>query len=457
MKTPQVKNKELINIHIESLNSEGQGVGRVNGYVVFVVGALPGETCRAQVFKVTQKYAVAKLIKYGSPSKLRAEPQCPHFGKCGGCQIQHIKYPAQLLFKQSKVIDALSKIGGVKKDIVSPTVGMDKPWHYRNKSIFTAANETEETVLGMYQPHSHRVVGIDNCYIADKKINTALQATKSWIRRSKTLAFDESTHRGDLLAVFTRVAKNTGQVMVGAITHSDSLPSSDTFTTLLRRADNDIVSIFQNINSDTNSERLSMDTKFLWGTKSIQDSLGKLKFEISPYSFYQVNPVQTVKLYDEILALSGLNGTGRVLDAFCGVGTIGQYLASYCEEVIGIETSSQAISDAQENSRSNNIRNTKYIAGECSDVLPQLLDADIKFDLIIIDPPRKGCDPGTMSALKQAAAPKIIYVSCNPATMARDIKTLIQYGYKLESAKPFDMFPQTDHVECVVLMTRTDK
>lgn len=454
MKEPQVKNKELIKIHIESLNAEGQGVGRLNGYVVFVVGALPGETCKAQIFKVTQKYAVARLIRFDSPSKLRTKPICPYFGKCGGCQLQHVKYPAQLLFKQSKVISALSRIAGVKKDIVSPTVGMDEPWHYRNKSIFTAANEIQDTVLGMYQAHSHKIVSIDKCYIANQKINSALQATKDWMRRSKILAYDERAKRGDLRALFARVAKNTGQVMVGAITHSDSLPSSDTFTTLLRRADNDIVSIFQNINSNSSGERLSYDTKFLWGTKTIQDSLGKLKFEISPYSFYQVNPTQTVKLYDEVLKLSDLNSTDRVLDAFCGVGTIGQYLAAHCDEVIGIESSSQAINDAKENSRRNNIRNTKYLAGDCADILPQLIDADMNFDLIILDPPRKGCDKDTINALKNAAAPKIIYVSCNPATMSRDIKSLMQSGYQLKSAQPFDMFPQTDHVECVCLLKR---
>ena len=454
MRKPQVKNKEYINIHIESLNSEGQGVGRVNGYVVFVVGALPGETCKAQVFKVTQKYAVARLIKFAASSKLRTNPPCPYFGKCGGCSLQHIKYPAQLLFKQRKVIDALAKIGGIKKDIVSPTIGMEKPWHYRNKSIFSAQNDVENTIIGMYQPHSHKTIDIDGCLIADKKINAALLASKDWIRRAKVMAYDEKSGRGDLRSLFFRVAKNTGQVMAGAITAYDALPGSDTFTALLRHTDNDIVSIFQNINSRTGSERMSSDTKFLWGTKTITDNLGKLQFEISPYSFYQINPVQTKKLYDTILNFSGLNGKGTVLDAYCGVGTIGQYLASHCEEVIGIETSSQAISDAKENSRLNHIRNTDYLAGSCNDILPQLLEAGKSFDVIIVDPPRSGCESGMVDALVSSHAPKVIYVSCNPATMARDIKQLRSSGYSIDKVQPFDMFPQTDHVECVVLMTR---
>ena len=397
---------------------------------------------------------MARLIKYDKPSKLRAKPLCPYFGKCGGCQLQHIKYPAQLLFKQSKVIGALAKIGGIKKDIVSPTVGMKEPWHYRNKSIFTAANDVGSTLLGMYQPHSHKVIGIEKCFIAEHKINNALNAAKEWIRRSEILAYDEKTQRGDLRALYARVAKNTGQVMAGAITRSDSLPGSDTFTACLRRADNDIVSIFQNINSAPGGERISFDTKFLWGTKTIQDTLGKLKFEISPYSFYQVNPVQTAKLYDKILEMSGLTGSGRVLDAFCGVGTIGQYLAMHCDEVIGIEASSQAINDAKENSKLNNIRNTEYLAGDCADILPQLIEADKTFDVIIIDPPRNGCEPRLINALKEAGAPKIIYVSCNPSTMSRDIKSLIKTGYELHEVQPFDMFPQTDHVETVCLLNK---
>ncbi len=452
MKKPQVKNKEHINIHIESLNSEGQGVGRINGYVVFVIGALPGEVCDAQIVKVTQKYAIARLIKFNSPSKLRTQPLCPYFGKCGGCQIQHIKYPAQLLFKQSKVISALHKIGGVETDIVSPTVGMDDPWHYRNKSVFTAANDVENTILGMYQPHSHRVIDIEKCFISDNKINTALTSTKDWIRRSKVLAYDESSQRGDLRAVFARVAKNTGQAMVGAITRSDALPGSDTFTALLRRVDNDIVSIFQNINPNQNGDRMSYNTKYLWGTKSIQDTMGKLKFEISPYSFYQVNPVQTIKLYDKVLEMCDFKGTELVLDAFCGVGTIGQYLAAHCSEVIGVESSTEAISDANENSKRNNIRNTEYLAGDCADILPQLIDSDKNFDVVIIDPPRKGCDTRVINELKKAAALKIIYVSCNPATMSRDVRELIKAGYALKEAAPFDMFPQTDHVETVCLL-----
>ncbi len=456
MKGPQVKNKEYINIHIESLNAEGQGVGRVNGYVVFVIGALPGEVCKAQVVKVTQKYAVAKLIRYESQSKLRCEPKCTHFGKCGGCQLQHIKYPAQLLFKQSKVINALTKIGGVKKDVVMPTVGMDIPWHYRNKSIFAAANNIETTSLGMYQPHSHKLVDIEKCYIADRKINKALKAAKDWISRSKVLAYDDKNGRGDLRAIFARVAKNTGQVMVGAITSSESLPGSDTFTTLLRRADNDIVSIFQNINSSSKGERLSFDTNFLWGTQAIRDTLGKLKFDISPYSFYQVNPEQTKKLYDKVLEFSELTGDEKVLDAFCGVGTIGQYIAPHCQEVVGIESSSEAINDAKKNSKRNNIRNTSYLAGDCADILPQLIDAEKYFDVIIIDPPRKGCEDKLIRELKKASAPKIIYVSCNPATMSRDIKELKNAGYSVQNVQPFDMFPQTDHVETVCLLTKDE-
>lgn len=452
MKKPPVNIKEYIDIHIESLNSEGQGVGRINGYVVFVVGALPGEECNVQIFKVTQKYAVARLVRYKNPSKLRDKPICPYFNKCGGCQLQHIKYPAQLLFKQNKVIQALSKIAGVKKDVVSPAIGMDNPWYYRNKSVFTAANGKEHPILGMYQNHSHKVIDIDKCYISDKKINTTLTATKDWMRRSKVLAYDANTTRGDLRAMYARVGINTGQVMVGAVTYSDRLPSSDTFTTLLRRADNDIVSIFQNINTKPQGERLSFNTNFIWGTKSIADKLGKLRFDISPYSFYQINPIQTKKLYDTILEFSDLHGHEKVLDAYCGVGTIGQYLASKCDEVIGIESINDAINDAKENSRKNNIRNTKYLVGDCTVVLPQLIDAGITFDVIVVDPPRKGCDKKFIQSLIQAASKKIVYVSCNPSTMARDVKELLRNGYEMKKVQPVDMFPQTDHVESVLLL-----
>lgn len=450
MNKPPVKIKDYVDVHIESLNSEGQGVGRINGYVIFVIGALSGEDCKAQIVKATSKYAVARLIRYKKPSKLREEPLCPYFCKCGGCQLQHIKYPAQLLFKQNKVIQALSKIAGIKKDVVSPTIGMVEPWYYRNKSIFTAANGAEHPVLGMYQNHSHKVLDIDKCYIANKKINTILTATKDWMKRSKVTVHDNHNKHGDLRAIYARVGVATGQAMVGAVTYSDNLPGSDTFTTLLRRSDNDIVSIFHNVNTKPKGERLSFNTDFIWGTKTIADKLGKLRFDISPYSFYQVNPIQTKKLYDTVVDFCELEGHEKVLDAYCGVGTIGQYLASNCNEVKGIESINDAINDAKDNARKNNIRNTKYLVGDCAIVLPQLIDAGLTFDIVVVDPPRKGCDKKFIQSLITAMPPKIVYVSCNPSTMARDIKELANNGYDIIKVQPVDMFPQTDHVETVV-------
>lgn len=450
MSKPPVKVKDYIDVHIESLNSEGQGVGRISGYVIFVIGALPGEDCKAQVLKATKKYAVARLIRYKKPSKLRANPLCPYFGKCGGCQLQHIKYPAQLLFKHNKVIQALSKITGIKKDIVSPTIGMTEPWYYRNKSIFTAANGAEHHILGMYQNHSHKIVDIDKCYIADKKINTVLTATKDWMKRSKVTVYDNHKKQGNLRAVYARVGTSTGQAMVGAVTYSDNLSGSDTFTTLLRRSDNDIVSIFHNVNTKPQGERLSFNTDFIWGTKTIADKLGKLRFDISPYSFYQINPIQTIKLYDTVIDFCELKGHERVLDAYCGVGTIGQYIASNCGEVIGIEAINDAINDAKDNARKNNIRNIKYLVGDCTVVLPQLIDAGITFDIVIVDPPRKGCDKRFIQSLISARPKTVVYVSCNPSTMARDVKELTNNGYEINKVQPVDMFPQTDHVETVV-------
>ena len=406
MRKPPVYKGMQKKVHIQSLNQEGQGVARVDGFVIFVEGALPGEDAVIQIVKVTSKFAIAKMRSYDTPSKLRTDPPCPYFKRCGGCQLMHIKYKGQLLYKQKQIMDVLRKVGGIHDDVVLPVIGMDKPYYYRNKVVFNIAQGEEDPVIGFNGRHSHRVVDVEQCLISDKIINQILKAVRSWMRGSHVMGYNEEDGTGDVRSVFIRVGEG-GQTMVGVVTETMRLPSEDALTVKLRRAHKDIVSIFHNVNSG-GGMHLGRENRILWGRESIKGAIGDYRFEISPHSFYQVNNAQTVKLYDTVRDFCDITGGETVLDAYCGVGTIGQYAAKDAKEIIGIETVSEAITDAKKNAKRNNLRNTEYLAGDCERVLPQLVHAGKRPDVVIVDPPRKGCDKAFIKALMDASPKKIV-------------------------------------------------
>lgn len=440
-------------VHISSINARGQGVARIDGYVVFVPGALPGEDCLVQIINTTKNYGIAKVIKRYNKSKLRTNAPCEYFGRCGGCQLQHMKYQGQLLYKQKKIIDAVKKISGKDTNAVMPVLGMEKPWAYRNKTIFSVRQTKDGPSVGFYLQNSHMLIDIKRCIISSNEINQVLEGARNWMQSYHIMGYDEKHGAGDVKNIFAK-AGSGGQVMAGVVTAGAGLPAEEALINELRRINSSIVSIFHNINSERTSVALGNDTRFIWGRQQIEGSIGPLTFEMSPDSFYQVNPEQTLALYNVIKDMAGLTGEETVFDAYCGVGTIGQYISKYAGSVIGIESHGSSVSDARENARRNRIKNVEYLAGECGRVMPQLVSAGKIPGVVIMDPPRKGCEKAFMEALASAAPKRVIYVSCNPATMARDIKQLLGKGYSLEKIQPVDMFPHTTHVETVVLMSR---
>ena len=444
-----VKEGQTIKTHIVSINAQGQGVAKVEGYVVFVNDALPGEDCTIRVTKVLSKYAHAKVLGRDNESKLRVVPKCAHYEKCGGCQLQHIAYKAQLLLKQKNVIDAFSKSRLDIKEKIMPTIGMERPWHYRNKVTFNVQKAGDKAVMGMYGEGSHRMTEIDKCYIIDEHLNVLLPVVRAHL---KYLYAKEALGTLPFEKVYGRVGKDR-QMMAGLISQGDIHRYIDSLVVNLRRANNDIVSIFQNKSYDEGGN-LSRDNTFLWGRESIDGEIGQMEFDISPNSFFQVNTVQTQKLYEIISDFCSLQGDETVFDLYCGVGTIGMYVANDARKVFGIESVVDAVEDAQKNAKRNNVRNIEFLKGDCEKMLPSLLNSEIYPDVAIIDPPRKGCSNKFLDILAKTECKKIVYVSCNPATLARDVKILADKGYSVEKIQPVDMFPHTYHVESVCLLEK---
>ena len=446
-----VKAGQTIKTHIVSINAQGQGVAKIDGYVVFVDDALPGEDCTIRITKVLTKYSHAKLIKRENDSKLRVKPRCAHYESCGGCQMQHVNYKGQLLIKQKNVIDAFAKSGLEVKEKIMPTIGMNNPWHYRNKVTFNVARKKDKAVMGMYRPGSHNMVEIDKCHIADDSLNQLLPVVRAHL---KFLYAKEALGELPFDRVFGRVGKDR-QMMSGLLSKGDIHRYIDSLVVNLRRANNDIVSIFQNKVYD-DSGNLSRENTFLWGRTSIEGKIGNMEYDISPNSFFQVNTEQTLKLYDTIKDFCSLAGNETVFDLYCGVGTIGIHIADGAKKVYGIESVVDAIEDAQKNAKRNNVRNIEFLKGDCEKMLPSLVNSDIRPDIIILDPPRKGSTGKLLDIVAKTESSKIIYVSCNPATLARDAKILSGKGYSIEKIQPVDMFPHTYHVECVVGLYRED-
>lgn len=441
------KNDEHI-IEITGVGSQGEGVGKINDFAVFVPFAIQGEKIRVKLLKVLNNYAHGKLLQVISPSESRTVPSCPHFYKCGGCSLQHMTYEKELEFKQQKVADCLKRIGGIDTEIL-PIIGSDDNAGYRNKGLFPVTNEG----VGFYAPRSHRVIPVKCCEIQDEKSNIIVDVVKQFMGKFSISPYDESSHRGHIRYVYTRVAGFTGEVMVCIVTRTKELPYKNELVKMLQSANIGIVSIFQNINPKRTNVALGEKTILLWGKEAITDKIGDLLFKISPKSFYQVNAKQTKKLYDEVVKAGQFTGSERVFDLYCGIGTISLYIADFVKEVIGIEVVGEAVKDAVENARINNKDNVKFYHGAAEDLTKNLGKADV----VIIDPPRKGCDKRLLQTLKDMSSEKIIYVSCNPATLARDLKIIQSFGYKTQYARPVDMFPRTAHVETVVLMSRVEK
>ncbi len=437
------KNQTYIT-EITGVGEKGEGIGRIDGFAVFVPYALLGETVEILIVKVLKSYAFGKLVNVINPSPHRIKPQCPVFYKCGGCDYHHCDYEMELLNKTNKVKDCINRIGGL--DIrVENTLGSTK-MHYRNKSQFPVTSDG----IGFYAPRSHRVIPVDNCLIQHEKSNRVIGVVEQYMKDFHVRAYDEETGKGVIRHIFTRCTL-TNQMMVCIVTASRDLKNSDSLVSMLKAEFGEDTSVIQNINSKNTNVILGRENIILNGEAVVTDKIGDLYFEISPQSFFQINPEQTKVLYDKVLQLADLKGTEKVLDLYCGIGTIGLYLSRYAESVTGVEIVPEAIENAKRNAKLNNIKNAEFYVGSSEDLAEKFTDADV----VIIDPPRKGCDERLLKTIDDISPKKVIYVSCNPATLARDLKILDGYGYRADTVYPVDMFPRTAHIECAVQLCRT--
>ena len=447
------KNKEY-EITIDAYGNSGEGIGRIDGYTLFVPGALLGERVRVLTLKCKKNYGYAKLLEVLSASPERVKPRCPVAHICGGCDLQHMSYDEQIRFKTEHVIDCLVRIGGVDMSDISPEliVRGDHVYGYRNKAQFPVGSDKGgNTVTGFYAPRSHRIIPCDNCYLQDETINEVLRIIMREIGdMDSSLIYDEGTHKGILRHIYIRRAAADGGLMVCLIVKDDKKQIYELADKLTK--DKRIKSVLININNNMTNTLLGDRFVSVFGEKYIEDTIGDIRFRISPESFYQVNPYTTKMLYEKALEYADIRGNETVWDLYCGIGTISLFLAKKARSVIGVEVVERAIKNAKENAVLNNINNAEFICGQAEDIISRAMEkGDIKLpDVVVVDPPRKGCDELLIKSIVKASPKRIVYVSCDPATLARDVSRLRSHGYESVKVCVVDQFPQTRHVETVV-------
>lgn len=434
---------QLIKIH--GLGSSGEGVGKLGELIIFVEGALPGEEVFAEIETRKKNYAVGRLVEIVKPSQERVEPFCPLYKNCGGCQLQHLSYAAQLKWKRQQVVDAIERIGKLDGVEIFDTLGMENPLRYRNKMQFPVGKNLQ---IGCYARGTHKIIDAQSCPIQNVGNDKILNAVRNVAKKFKLQPYDEDTHRGFLRHVMGRVGTN-GELMIVLVTATKNFPNEKNFVRALLKEIPEVTSIQQNIQTYHNNVILGRETRVLYGKPAIRDTIGGLNFNISARSFFQVNTAQAEVLYKTALDFAELEGGEIVIDAYCGTGTFSLLFARQAHRVYGTEIVSSAIADAKRNARENNIRNVEFFVGDAVKVLPRLAESIHFPDVIVTDPPRAGCDRKVLETFAAMETDKIIYVSCNPATLARDLKILDELGYRTKKIQPVDMFPFTSHVESV--------
>jgi len=448
-----VKLGETYEVTVSRSGSPGDGVANVDGLTVFVPGTLPGEIVEIEITKAQPRFAFGRVISIKIPSPHRVTPPCPHFSTCGGCKMQFMDYETEVAQLSASVTDLLQRIGGQKELVALPSLPMSNPWHYRNKAVFRAGMSGGKAVLGFTQEGSHRVVPAPHCLLQAPEAMCAAQVVEDWMNAYRIAPYDERTGKGILRHLMVRI-NHAREVMVVPVTAGDSLPHAQELLSALQSALPTLHSVVQNINPRRTQEILGFRNKVLLGTERLPDTLLGNAYDLSPLSFYQVNPEMTEVLYKTAIDFAALTGHETVIDAYCGAGAVGLTLAPNCASVIGIEIVPQAIADANENARRAGIKNARFITGNCATELPKLVASGLTPDVILLDPPRRGCDPAVLTAAAQASPSRIVYISCGPDTLARDLKFLTTHGYRAEKAQPVDLFPWTGHVETVALLSK---
>ena len=451
------KNKEYI-FDIISQGYEGEGIAKIdNKYPIFIEGALKGEKVKVRIVKVNKNFAYGKLIEVLEASEERVNPLCAIYKRCGGCKLQHASYKAQLDFKWDRVKDCVSKIGKLDPTIVKYPLGMENPWRYRNKVQLPIGLINGEVKIGFFAPRSHDIIDMESCLIQDEIGDKVVKLTREWIEKFNIRPYNvdgEYDEKGIVRHIMIRRGFTTNEVMIVLVTNGEKLPHKEEFVDLMVKNIPGIKSVIQNINSKKTNVILGLESKTLWGEDTISDYIGDFRFNISPLSFFQVNPTQTEVLYGKALEYANLTGNEEVFDAYCGTGTITLFLSQKAKKVYGVEIIPQAIDNAWINAKENKVENVEFFVGESEVVIPDLINKGVKADVVVVDPPRKGCDKKLLDAITNIDAKKIVYVSCDPSTLGRDLKVLDENGYKTLEVQPVDMFPNTAHIENVALLIK---
>lgn len=449
-----VKKGERVIVSIAGMGHSGEGVGRIHDFTVFVPGALTGETVEVMITEVKRTYARGKILRVISASDARVQPVCAVYDQCGGCQLQHLDYADQLQAKRQQVIDAVTRIGKLPGIVVHPTQGTNSPWNYRNKMQSPVGLSGREIAVGCFALGTHDIIDSPSCHIQHQTNNAIAETVKQLLIEFGISVYNEKLHQGTVRHILGRVGTATGEVMVVLVTATRELPHAEQIIDRLRQSIPGLVSVIHNVNDRQTNIILGEYTKTLWGKDTILDRLDDLSFRISAKSFFQVNTEQAATLYRQAQQYAGLSGVETVLDVYCGTGTIALFLARHCQKVIGIEIVAPAIVDAKQNADLNGITNAEFICGDAVEMLPKLVANGVQADVVVLDPPRAGCERKVLEVIAALQPKRIVYVSCNPASLARDLAIFKEHGYLTKEIQPVDMFPQTYHVECVALIER---
>ncbi|MBH0171390.1 23S rRNA (uracil(1939)-C(5))-methyltransferase RlmD [Fictibacillus sp. 18YEL24] len=442
---------ETIPLLIKRLGINGEGIGFHQRQVVFVPGGIPGEEMSVIITKVYPNRAEAKIKKVFKKSKDRVTPPCPIYETCGGCQIQHMSYAAQLREKRDIVVQAFERYTKIHRDKlnVRNTIGMDEPWAYRNKSQFQVGKIDDTVIAGLYSSNSHKLINIDHCLVQHEDTNIVTNKVKQIIRDLNLPIYDERKQTGSIRTIVVRTAFRTDEIQLVIVTATNELPKKEIFVAEIKKRLPQVTSFVQNVNEEKTSLVFGQQTEGIFGKDTITEHLGDLRFELSARAFFQLNPEQTVNLYNEVKRQANLTGNEKVVDAYCGSGTIGMWLANGAEEVRGMDIIKESIMDARKNAEKHQIKNAYYETGKAEKLLPKWVKEGWQPDVVVVDPPRTGCDPVFLETIIKTKPKKMVYVSCNPSTLAKDVHMLISNGYKVEQITPVDMFPQTSQVEAV--------
>lgn len=450
-----LKKNDKIILKIEDMGIDGAGIGKADGYTLFVKDALIGDEIEAVLMKLKKNYGYARMIKILVPSPHRIEPKCPVHRQCGGCQFQALEYKEELKFKQNKIRNNLIRIGGFENPLMEPMLGMEEPYFYRNKAQFPVGTDKEgNPVAGFYAGRTHSIIPCTDCCLGQPVNQDVLNRVLEYMKACQIPAYDEKNRTGLIRHILIRSAFATGEIMVCLVINGTCLPKKQSLISSLNEIPN-MTSIMLSLNTENTNVILGKETRILYGQGYITDCIGNIKFQISPLSFYQVNPDQTKVLYQKVLEYAALSGTETVWDLYCGIGTISLFLAEKAKKVYGVEIVPQAVFDARQNASLNQIENVEFYEGKAEEVVPELFEkTPVQADVVVVDPPRKGCEERLLQTIIQMNPERIVYVSCDSATLARDLRFVCDRGYEIKKVQGVDQFGRTGHVETVTLLVR---